>query len=89
MKVQGRQTQENLQEITLALMKLQHRPCGYDDFLQIFLRLVSLIAKVDPIVHWYGLLILNPYKPMLTPLQTTFKIGAHSSEPVKQGKGPH
>ena len=43
----------------------------------------------DPMVHWYGPLIRNPYKPIITPLKATYKTGAHSSEPFKGGKGPY
>ena len=42
---------------------------------------VVALAKVDPMTPLYGPLILNPYKPMVTPSSTTFKTGAHSLEP--------
>ena len=34
-----------------------------------------------------GPLTGNPYEPIIIPLSTTFKTGAHSSEPFQEDKG--
>ena len=48
-----------------------------------------LESNVNPMVPWYGPLVLNPCKPVMTTLGTTFKIGAHSPEPFTEAnQGP-
>ena len=41
------------------------------------------------LVTWHGPVIWNPYKPTMTPFQTTFRKGAHSSDPGTESKGPY
>ena len=50
--------------------------------------MVWQLSKVEPMVSWYGPLILNPYTAIITPLQTNFKTRGHSFDPFQEGKGP-
>ena len=54
-----------------------------------FLVAPPLLSKADPMVPWYGPLILNPCKSTIIPFNTASKTGAHSSEPFKEAKGPY
>ena len=51
----------------------------------------SLVSKVDPTVSWYGHLIHNRYKTIITPLSesTTCKTAAHTSDPFIEERRAH